>query len=477
MSPLVVPPRSASLPQGSSSADPSASSVLASSSEATSQFNDGDNSTRILPSVDSIPGSAPSQAGISQQSTTTFSLPYDSNGGWGSHPQPPMFQPPETQSMAFNINAGVPPHVSTVSPYSTTSSAQSTAQSIHPASLMPHIPSGSSSSMLSPIMEDPRQLSRESRVSLPDEAKRYIASIGESPVPSPGLVEFPSASVQGQTRSGQAQITHSAGATVRSSRSKSDHPGSAGGKDEVEFLDMDDDEDRENEQQQQQQPSSSAFRKKEKPHANVDDFPMPPSHGPLQAQSPHIQGTQSQFLPSMNVLTPTQANTRPDAGTPSQTHRQSPSDVFSHSQHSLDHTPSTPVPESPLPDSYLSPTKSTHGGSNAIFRALPLVADDIKTTSLTVSYSSIKANDRGKEVLSFEIEVDPGNSKEPWKVEKLYSDVLALDQRLRAVVGKGVSKKIAALPEGKLWRDHAPAKSDQRKVSTVYDLNRDLHRD
>ncbi|KIK81295.1 hypothetical protein PAXRUDRAFT_832952 [Paxillus rubicundulus Ve08.2h10] len=474
MSPLVIPPRSVSLPQGSSSADPPPS-VLASSSEVTSQYNDQHNSTRILSSVDTIPGSAPSQAGTSQQSTTTSSLPYDSNRGWGphSHPaplQPPMFQPPETQSMAPHINTGVSPHPSTISLYSTTLPAQSTAHSTHPTSLMPHTPSGLSSSMLSPIMEDLKQSSRESRISLSDEAKHYIVGIGESPIPSSGVVGFALAPAQGQMGQAQGQIIHSAGATLRSSQSESNHPGSAGGKDEGEFLDMDEDEDRENEQQQQRPSSSSAIRKKERPRANVDDFPMPPSHGPLQAhQSPHIQGTQSQFLSSMNVPTPTQANTRPspspDAETPSQTHRQSLSEAFSQSQHSLDPTPSMPVPESPLPDSYLSPTKSTHGNSNATFRALPLVADDIKTTRLTVSHSSIKANDRGKEVLSFEIEVDPGNSKEPWKVEKLYSDVLALDQRLRAVVGKGVSKKIAALPEGKLWRDHAPAKSDQRKAA------------
>ncbi|KAJ3482868.1 hypothetical protein NLJ89_g12112 [Agrocybe chaxingu] len=46
----------------------------------------------------------------------------------------------------------------------------------------------------------------------------------------------------------------------------------------------------------------------------------------------------------------------------------------------------------------------------------------------------------------------------------MYSDVLSLDQRVRSSVGKGVGKKIANLPEGKLWKDHAPAKVDQRKA-------------
>lgn len=68
-------------------------------------------------------------------------------------------------------------------------------------------------------------------------------------------------------------------------------------------------------------------------------------------------------------------------------------------------------------------------------------------------------------MLNFIIQVDAGHGKDPWQVEKLYSDVLGLDSRIRASVGKGVGKKIASLPEGKLWRDHAPAKVDQRKVS------------
>jgi RalA-binding protein 1 len=67
-------------------------------------------------------------------------------------------------------------------------------------------------------------------------------------------------------------------------------------------------------------------------------------------------------------------------------------------------------------------------------------------------------------VLSFIVTVNPGNGKAGWKVEKMYSDVLSLDQRVRGTVGKGVVKKIASLPEGKLWKDHAPARVDQRKV-------------
>jgi RalA-binding protein 1 len=101
----------------------------------------------------------------------------------------------------------------------------------------------------------------------------------------------------------------------------------------------------------------------------------------------------------------------------------------------------------------------------AAFRALPLLSSDLPNTIVIVSHSFVRPNDRGKEVLSFIVFVNPGHGKEGWKVEKMYSDVLNLDQRVRNSVGKGVGKKIANLPEGKLWKDHAPAKVDQRKVS------------
>lgn len=35
---------------------------------------------------------------------------------------------------------------------------------------------------------------------------------------------------------------------------------------------------------------------------------------------------------------------------------------------------------------------------------------------------------------------------------------------MRTSVSKNVIKKMVTLPEGRLWRDHAPAKVDQRKV-------------
>lgn len=156
-------------------------------------------------------------------------------------------------------------------------------------------------------------------------------------------------------------------------------------------------------------------------------------------------------------------------------------------QHSYDHRPQTPPMQQAAPSTpstLVSPSDSF--GSNgpaqspettqvsssipAAFRALPLLSSDLPSTIVIVSHSFVRPNDRGKEVLSFIVFVNPGNGKEGWKVEKMYSDVLGLDQRVRSSVGKGVGKKIANLPEGKLWKDHAPAKVDQRKVSTNQNL-------
>ncbi|QRW02916.1 Rho GTPase-activating protein 21-B [Ceratobasidium sp. AG-Ba] len=91
---------------------------------------------------------------------------------------------------------------------------------------------------------------------------------------------------------------------------------------------------------------------------------------------------------------------------------------------------------------------------------------DIGSAAITVPISHIRANDRGKEVLSFVIEIvlDPSVEREGWKIEKLYSDVLALDVRVRQSLGRSALKRIAPLPDAKLFKDNAPSKVDQRKA-------------
>jgi RalA-binding protein 1 len=440
--PAIVPPRSVALQQGSSSAP----SNPPRSNEAEKGY------TRVPTSVANNSGSPMPQGRSSQQSSIPLDLHIDANGVLGSHAQTPLIQ--------HTPNTVVSPPLY---------SASVTPAPGHLTSLTPHSSSSLSSSLLSPIPENSKPVNRDSSVSLPDEAKRYFANMGESPLQSPGLTGAATKFAQIQAQTGQGANTG------ENSPSKLGRAGALGG-DESEFLDMEEEEGEEEEEEeeeeyrveeteQQQQPSSAINRNDKL--ADTDDFPMPPSYGPTQVHQPsHTQSGPSQSMPNPGSQFPP----APEVVVASQTrwHSQSDSSMLSQSQSSQESTPLTPQPDSPFPESYLSSTKSTHGassnGPNPTFRALPLIAGDLKTTRIIVSHSSIRPNDRGKDVLSFEIEVDPGKGKEPWKVEKLYSDVLGLDHRLRAVVGKGVSRKIAALPEGKLWKDHAPAKSDQRKV-------------
>src|ERR1700722_13163004 len=193
-----------------------------------------------------------------------------------------------------------------------------------------------------------------------------------------------------------------------------------------EFLDFDDDDDgMEDDDDDWNITPKKGEHKKSKAMAAVEDFPLPPSNAPgrdlAQAQA-QLQALATQKDPAIM------------AG-----YQRSGDMIYKPSDQPV------PVP-------------------SASFRALPLLSSDLPYTQIQVSNSSIKPNDRGKDVLSFIVAVEPGHGKDGWKVEKLYSDVLGLDSRVRASVGKGMGKKIASLPEGRLWRDHAPAKVDQRKV-------------
>ena len=73
-------------------------------------------------------------------------------------------------------------------------------------------------------------------------------------------------------------------------------------------------------------------------------------------------------------------------------------------------------------------------------------------------------NYQGKEVLSFVIIVDLGSGKEPWRIEKLYSDFISLDQKIRSA-NRNLTKEMPSLPDNKLWQDSTPTKVDQRKAS------------
>lgn len=412
---LVVPPRGTSL----------ASSINSADADSTSQPNIVLESPVLRP-TDSRPSLQQSSLPPSPLTIqpTHPSLPVSLQP---AHPPPPIsLQPAHSPSITLQPLA------------SSINTPCSSAISLNNLSY-----TASQTGLLRPNIDDAQHRSRESQVSaavsLPDEAKLYITSMGESPLPSPHIS---STAVHGDAD--QAPSANGNGALRESPTSLRTNAQ----RDEVgEFLDMDDDE------REEEEDVTEPSKTKNKPHAAVEDFPMPPSHNAI-----HMSSSNAQSLDPALMRTPTQANPQPsaDVSASSQAHRQQ-----------IDNA-SVVIPESPLPSSYLSPIKQTSSsGASATFRALPLLPGDLETTRVVVSHSSAKPNERGKEVLSFVIEVNPGGGKAPWKVEKLYSDVLGLDHRVRTSVGKGVGKKMAVLPEGKIWRDHAPAKSDQRKVSEI----------
>ncbi|ESK85055.1 hypothetical protein Moror_15699 [Moniliophthora roreri MCA 2997] len=311
------------------------------------------------------------------------------------------------------------------------------------------------SSHLSPSMQTPPTLSRESRITLPDEARQYIASMGESPNPSPRVDTF--AHPKGSVASSLSETS----TAIEQGISASHHPGRPA--DESEFLDLED-EDGDMNEGFEEGPGISPVTA---PNGAVG-FEATPAHHPPTAgqilQSPSsdnfVQAPPRKSSSNVQQMAgsedfphppPTSSGSYPaypqqEMRNESPHHRQMPSEPPSYT--SLRSASDT------------MPPSSTSG----VFRALPLLSTDLPHTKITVSHSFVRPNDRGKEVLSFVVHVDPGKGKEGWKVEKLYSDVLNLDQRVRSSVGKGVGKKIAALPEGKLWKDHAPAKVDQRKA-------------
>ncbi|RIA90878.1 hypothetical protein C1645_724489 [Glomus cerebriforme] len=58
-----------------------------------------------------------------------------------------------------------------------------------------------------------------------------------------------------------------------------------------------------------------------------------------------------------------------------------------------------------------------------------------------------------------------GIEKELWRVEKLYSDFLALDSKLKQRQSKSTVNKIGKLPDKNLFHNNAPSKVDQRKIA------------
>lgn len=322
---------------------------------------------------------------------------------------------------------------------------------------------------------DPRLASRDSRVSLPDEARRYIANMVESPMPSPQTNKegFSPA----MNREGFSPTTNKFVPPVRSTSPLKPQ--------REEFLDLGEDDDADSEDEG----DDGDDQKSMSSHAPRGEDPVTPQHQTADPQRQaegqrrqieaqrqrHIEEQQRQLLESQRQQIENQrreAQQKARARGPGADDFPMPPGSPSSAVYADQSTPTrSPDPRSEhAADSdesdferEIGPRKGASMDMQGAFRALPLLVHDLPHTTVNVLQSFVRTNDRGKEVLSFVMTIQPGHGKKPWNVEKSYSDVLALDTRIRSRVNKGMGKKIAALPEGKLWKDHAPAKVDLRK--------------
>jgi RalA-binding protein 1 len=361
----------------------------------------------------------------------------------------------------------------------------------------------------------PHAASRESRIPLPDEAKLYIANMVDSPRPSPAAnSESFDTDIHDDPRSAKTiQAPTRASDEDNVSSDADEESGIASGIDDTGSFDShvsSADQLRTGAREDASQSAtirvpqrkSSLLRRNRRPAPNPPTAEVPSTH--LSSISPsasalvdttHASASAahaglSQGLHPSSAQSPyaSQSSLQRDAADLSST----PDEIPRETSPSIDLTES--ITSEPPPPSYRTVSNANSSTSLPIdrdltgvvvekqsvqdadrkrektpagqpsFRELPLLASDLPHTTITVVNSTIKPNDRGKEVLSFIISVEPGNKKTGWKIEKLYSDVLTLDHRVRTTVGKTATKKIVTLPEGKLWKDHAPVRVDQRKV-------------
>ncbi|KAJ3809595.1 hypothetical protein F5876DRAFT_43561 [Lentinula aff. lateritia] len=280
---------------------------------------------------------------------------------------------------------------------------------------------------LSPAIRHP--LSRESRISLPDEAKQYIANMGESPVPSPRVEMFNKTSSSHSSPDEEYEVVDPSSAAPHSAPAPSPSASAESSQDRLPIQSG-------SSSTSFSGPSSQAPARSggNRQYVSINDFPLSPS-----TMSPHHAEARAEAAYQRQLIGDASPQRSNDDLRPQRLEAQN------------------------VPATQMNATASPAG----FFRALPLLSTDLPHTKIHVSHSFVRPNDRGKEVLSFIVYVNPGKGKDGWKVEKMYSDVLNLDQRVRGSVGKSVGRKISTLPEGKLWKDHAPAKADQRKVAVL----------
>lgn len=255
-------------------------------------------------------------------------------------------------------------------------------------------------------------VSRESRISLPDEAKRYIATMGESPLQSP---------------------KHNGPSPDPSQPTVENHPKLAQVHEEVEraqdgsprpFLELDDDES-ENDRgasddmrQERVTPDSDSELDPERNQDMMAEFgyqrkrsepPVDQMHTP-RVRIPGATADQFPLPPSTTIVNPFRG---PSSPVSVNGFSFPPQVAVSSSLNSTTTLASTneAVPEQGKRDSFMPPSIQPV----AKFRQMPLLDTDIQHATVEVMGSHIRPNDKGKEVLCFVIGVNVVG-KDGWTV-------------------------------------------------------------
>ncbi|KAI9307697.1 hypothetical protein BJ944DRAFT_157543 [Cunninghamella echinulata] len=94
--------------------------------------------------------------------------------------------------------------------------------------------------------------------------------------------------------------------------------------------------------------------------------------------------------------------------------------------------------------------------------------NSISDVTVKVVGSVLKSNEKGKDVVAFILSVGKHQNnryEELWRVEKLYSDFLDLDLKLKTQMNRSGVYKMTRLPEKQLFATRSPNKLDQRRIA------------
>ncbi|KAF9048281.1 RhoGAP-domain-containing protein [Hymenopellis radicata] len=354
LSPLVVPPRAESLPV-----------PAISDTQEMTPFPPQPHHT-YSDSITSGSSHASRPATYSRKSSITESVASVSTTGTSvsySQTPPPQSNYHHSSSHSASTPQTAPPD------FSSPSVQNSTPQQTFSSSPMPN-PYSPPPQLALLSVNGAHQLSRDSRISLPDEARQYIANMVDSPAPSPKVGAF------------AASKSPLAAASINTVNGRESPQIVIKG----EFLDFDDDGDDDDDvddaedhdadnvgelpsdpTEQLEEPLSptTSQARKNKPRAAVEDFPLPPSN--VHAQQAHA---------AAQARTATSTSSHHRAGG-----YDYPDDQQLHSSPADSLASIQPRTEMDMQESPNVP---------ASFRALPLLSSDLPHTTINVSHSFVR---------------------------------------------------------------------------------------